>query len=375
MNDEKILKYPELTQKACIIDAENPKLVKLELDCFYLDHPVPQAQEMLDKMYQGWLKYRAILGADTDCDHLEDMYFYYYRLNCLLVAAYVTMKEGKETTKVVLDDVIGLKKCHPAVSTELAPAIELLIRVIQPEKAFLWKKQHSNSSLNEEIEVLFVLQDRLQQKFADLQPQLDFIHAAQSHLHCSLCVNGALVEAFKTCDLLYLSHCRPENLIYDLSGKPMPKVSSIDLLERKAKSENVFRWTIQLADSFYVQSQDCLEDSPRLAAFLLHQCAEHSCRALITAFRGKEKKTHDLFALNKELKQIAPEMCMVFPVEDIEGQRLLELLNLTYCQSRYQEDFVVSRDDLKILSERVSKLPKLAKTAFNKMMLLLDVAE
>lgn len=334
-----------------------------------------KTHDILDKMYHGWLQYQVLVGTYDMADGLEDMYFFYNRLRRLLIAAYVTMREGKENNKIVLDDVIGLKKIHPAVNKELAPAIELMIRVIQPEKVFLWKKQQSNLEVREEFEVLFILQDRLQQKFIDLQPQLDFIHAAQSYLHCSLCVNGALVEAFKTCDLLYLSHCRPENLIYDLSGKPMPKVSSVDLLERKAKSESTFKWTIQLADSFYVQSQDCLEDSPRLAAFLLHQCAEHSYRALITAFRGKEKKTHDLFALNKELKQIASEMCMVFPVEDIEGQRLLEFLNLTYCQSRYQEDFAVSKNDLQLLSERVCKLPKLAETAFKKMMLLLDVGE
>jgi HEPN domain-containing protein len=375
MNDEKVLKYPELTQKECEIDTENPERVKLELRVFYLDYPVHKTLDILDKMYHGWLQYQVLVGTYDMADGLEDMYFFYDRLRRLLIAAYVTMREGEESSKIVLDDVIGLKKIHPAVSTELAPAIELLIRVIQPEKVFLWKKQQSNLKVRDEFEVLFILQDRLQQKFIDLQPKLDFIHAVQSHLHCSLCVNGALVEAFKTCDLLYLSYCRPENLIYDLSGKPMPKVSSIDLLERKAKSENVFRWTIQLADSFYVQSQDCLEDSPRLAAFLLHQCAEHSYRALITAFRGKEKKTHDLFALNKEMEQIAPEMCMVFLVEDIEGQRLLELLNRTYCQSRYQEDFAISRDDLQLLNERVDRLLTLAKTAFKRIMCLLDVGE
>jgi HEPN domain-containing protein len=184
-----------------------------------------------------------------------------------------------------------------------------------------------------------------------------------------------LVEAFKTCDLLYLSYCRPENLIYDLSGKPMPKIASVDLLERKAKSESTFQWTIQLAHSFYIQSQHCLKDSPRLAAFLLHQCAEHSYRALITAFRGKEKKTHDLFALHKEMEQIAPEIIEIFPMNDMEGQRLLELLNLTYCQSRYQEDFDVSRDDLQLLIERVDRLLTLAKTAFKRIICLLDVGE
>ena len=137
MNDEKILKYPELTQKECEIDAENPERVKLELRLFYLDYPVHKTLDILDKMYHGWLQYQAILNIDTMSDELEDMYFFYDRLRRLLIAAYVTMREGEESTKIVLDDVIGLKKIHPAINTELAPAIELLIRVIQPEKVFL----------------------------------------------------------------------------------------------------------------------------------------------------------------------------------------------------------------------------------------------
>lgn len=376
MKEEQTLKYPELTQTTCVIAAENPSLVKQELDCFYLDHPAQDANDLLYKMYHGWLQYQAVLNADTDCDQLEEMDLYQYRLTRLLVAAYVTMREEKESPKVILQEGVGLVQSHPAVSPELAPVIELLIRVVQPEKVFLWRKSKGIATAEvDEVELLFLLQDRLQQKFAELQPQLDFIHAAKSHLHCNLCVNGILVEAFKNCDLFYLSHCNTENLIYDLSGKSLPQVASQDLLERKAKAESTFSWAIQLAHSFYAQSQQSVSDSPRLAALLLHQCAEHSYRALITAYRGKAKKTHDLFALNQEMEHLASGICVVFPADEEEGQRILSVLSTAYCQSRYQEDFSITEADLQELSLRVERLPALAESEFNQMMGMLDVGE
>ena len=351
MKNEQNFKYPELTERTCLMEAENPEMVKHELECFYLDHPVQPANDLLYKMYHGWLQYQAVTNVETDCDELEEMYFYHYRLSRLLVAAYVAMREVKDGKKVLLDEAIGVLGIHPSISAELKPVVELLIRVVQPEKLFLWRNQKGvEASVNDEIELLFILQDGLQQRFADLQPQLDFMTSRQTNLHCSLCVNGTFVEAFKNCDLLFLTHCIPNNLVYDATQKPMPQVAAVDLVERRAKCEVAFKWAIELAHSFFVQAGQ--SEAIRLSALLLHQCAEHSYRAIITAFRGREKKTHDLILLNKEMERMAPVMCSVFTADDVEGVRLLSLLSDAYCHSRYSEGFAISEIDLVLLREK-----------------------
>ncbi len=374
MKNEQNLKYPELTERACLIAAENPEMVKHELECFYLDHPVQPANDLLYKMYHGWLQYQAVTNVETDCDELEEMYFYHYRLSRLLVAAYVAMREVKDGKKVLLDEGKGVLESHPSISEELKPVVELMIMVVQPEKLFLWRNQKGGeASASDEVELMFILQDVLQQRFADLQPQLDFMTAGQTNLHCSLCVNGTFVEAFKNCELLFLTHCIPANLVYDATQKPMPQVAVVDLVERKSKCEVAFKWAIEMAHSFFVQAGQSKD--VRLTALLLHQCAEHSYRAIITAFRGKERKTHDLVLLNKEMSRMAPGMCSVFAADDVEGMRMLGFLSDAYCHSRYSEGFVISDVDLVLLRERVGRLPNLAEVAFKGVMGVLDFGE
>ncbi len=96
MENEQTLKYPELTQRACIIAAENPEMVKHELELFYLDHSVQAANDMLYTMYHGWLQYQVVQSADTASDELEEMYFYHFRLSRLLVAAYENINTRKK---------------------------------------------------------------------------------------------------------------------------------------------------------------------------------------------------------------------------------------------------------------------------------------
>jgi HEPN domain-containing protein/predicted nucleotidyltransferase len=93
-----------------------------------------------------------------------------------------------------------------------------------------------------------------------------------------------------------------------------------------------------------------------IAAFLLHQAAEHAYTALILCFTGYKPKLHDLEKLGKQAVSLNPEFLVVFPNKTEEEKRLFDLLKRAYVEARYERSYKITGEELDWLGERVKKL-------------------
>lgn len=369
-----VLRYPELQVRKCEWDAEDPERVQHELALFFLDYPVYAAQEMVWKMYHGWLQYQTMVTSELD--DLEELYFFHERLKQVLVAAYVRMKEEAEREEQYKNVDFALLEIPGGIPEDLLPALELLIKVVDPEQIFLSRSSTiARAELPQQFELLLMVKD-VGQKFASLQPYLDLAMLTQQHCKAKLFVRSRLEQAFKKGDLYYQLCCCAENLIYDQSKEPLPKIDFLQLQERKKELEELFDFSGAMAHSFLVQAKMNHEKGDwRMAIFMLQQCAETCCRAVIKGFTGEEKRTHEISALAKQLDKIAPGMKAALSEDKPKEQRLLKLLDAAYAKARYQESFRVSAADLERLVGMVGLLYEETLASFKEILGLVDIGE
>lgn len=96
--------------------------------------------------------------------------------------------------------------------------------------------------------------------------------------------------------------------------------------------------------------------------FNLNQSAERFYAGILLVHTGYKPKTHQLKAYRKYSKDISLELTQVFlyPIGDIEEKRLFKILNDSYLDSRYKDDYFISAEDLGKLIFRVEELERVA---------------
>jgi HEPN domain-containing protein len=346
-NIKQDLKHPEINELYRRWDVEEPERVQLELAAFFLDHTVNHTQEMLFKLYHGWLQYQAVIQGDIH--EIDDVYLFHERLSRLVVAAYVRMKEGEamENTAVKAVSAISFLDIAGGVPEELLPALQLLVKVVDPDKIFLYRYPNgAGTELTPRIELLMMVKDG-GQKFANLQPYLDLAMLGQRYCKVKLFLRSRLAQAFKDGDLYYLLCCKPEYLIYNQSKEALPLIDALQLQERREGLQKLFDFSGGMAKSFLEHAKmNKAQGDWRMAIFMLQQCAECCCRAVIKGFTGEERKTHEISVLAKQLDMIAPKMRMALGGDEAKDVRLLKLLDAAYAKARYLESFEVSNADL-----------------------------
>ncbi len=103
--------------------------------------------------------------------------------------------------------------------------------------------------------------------------------------------------------------------------------------------------------SFYAEKHEY-----KIASFLLHQAAENMLTAVALVGSLYVPKSHDLEKLMARGRQFTGEVDRPLPNDTTEEKRLFTLLRDAYVRSRYDTSFVVTPEDLSILTERVKQL-------------------
>jgi uncharacterized protein len=130
--------------------------------------------------------------------------------------------------------------------------------------------------------------------------------------------------------------------------------------ELQEKAQKDFEKWFKSANNFYkLYIHACKDESYNEAAFLLHQATERYYGAIQLVFTAYKPKTHDLEDLGNLAKACDMEFSKVFPMaSDLERNRF-DLLKRAYVDARYSDDYVITKEDLDYLSERVQLLGKL----------------
>jgi HEPN domain-containing protein len=98
-----------------------------------------------------------------------------------------------------------------------------------------------------------------------------------------------------------------------------------------------------------------------MAAFMLHQAAEQALIVLLKIMTGLHLNTHSIDRLIRCCALISDKFSGIFPRNNEKNERLFQLIQKAYIDTRYKEDYCICIDNLLILTERVRALEKLVK--------------
>jgi uncharacterized protein len=94
----------------------------------------------------------------------------------------------------------------------------------------------------------------------------------------------------------------------------------------------------------------------KLAAFSLHQAAEHLYHCVLLVVTLYSGKAHNLAFLRKKAEAIDPRLAEAWPRETKFERRSFELLREAYVKARYSKHYKISAEELVWLTERVEVL-------------------
>jgi predicted nucleotidyltransferase len=103
-----------------------------------------------------------------------------------------------------------------------------------------------------------------------------------------------------------------------------------------------------------------------LAAFNLHQAAEHAYKTLLLVFTLYNPNEHFLANLGKECEQYFPELRDLFSRETEAEKDRFKLLEYAYIGGRYDPKYRISKEDLEILAKDVKELLEITKRVCEK---------
>lgn len=90
-----------------------------------------------------------------------------------------------------------------------------------------------------------------------------------------------------------------------------------------------------------------------LSAFMLHQSAEQSLLALLSATTGFYINTHNVERLLRYGSFLAGALTALFQLQREEDKRLIRLLQKAYIDTRYGKDYSIHHSDMLQLTEKV----------------------
>lgn len=149
-------------------------------------------------------------------------------------------------------------------------------------------------------------------------------------------------------------------ILYSKENYPLAKPRKLLTQERLDKAKRYYDTWFKDANEFLIDHNNAFErESYKNSIFLLHQAAERFYMTVLLVLTDYKPKTHDLDKLNKSICVYDARFKAVFPRKTDEEERLFLILKKAYIDSRYKLDYIIEKNELVYLSERVKMLSKL----------------
>ena len=104
------------------------------------------------------------------------------------------------------------------------------------------------------------------------------------------------------------------------------------------------------ADLFRIREQN------KMAAFMLHQAAEHALHTILKITTGLQINTHNLDKLIRYCSMVSYKIPEIFPRNNEKNERLFQLLQKAYISSRYDKDYSIGAEELVLITERIRNI-------------------
>ena len=146
-------------------------------------------------------------------------------------------------------------------------------------------------------------------------------------------------------------------LLWDADGVPLAKKREPSFTEIRGLAQEGLEADYPLGEDFMEATRFFLQrEKYKVAAFQLHQTAEHFYKAFLAVFTNYRPKHHRLDRLREMGSGYARELIPVFPLADEWMKECFDILCRAYVEGRYNPDFAVTREHLEYLIPRVELL-------------------
>lgn len=123
---------------------------------------------------------------------------------------------------------------------------------------------------------------------------------------------------------------------------------------RKLRYDEIQQQAQEYFDDKFIKANEHLrmselaysENLYKQSIFNLHQAFENCYYAIRLVFTLKNNKQHNLLKLYLSVRRYSQDLGSVFSLKDTEHKRLFYLLKAAYVESRYNPQFVVTKEDI-----------------------------
>ena len=145
--------------------------------------------------------------------------------------------------------------------------------------------------------------------------------------------------------------------LYDSKRMKLAKPRKLSFKEIKQFAKDEYEINYPDGEGFLRYGKTSLNDETyRIGSFLLHQACERFYTAISLVFTNYRSKTHKLTELGARVKECSRELATIFPQNTDFEKRCFDLICRAYIEARYNKDFMVSREELTYMIQRVELL-------------------
>lgn len=287
----------------------------------------------------------------------------YEEVECLIEAGYALHLKELETESPVENQISTLKDI-----------IDCIIETCVPDKVFQLDAELSNEQKVISCQFLILLPEIHRYSFKEHEKAIQLKYPA---IRISLIFNKT-DETYKFLQHGYIFYSviyKPDKVVYSRIDDALPNFPQADINDIIKRCTYKFDKIFTTAQNFlngarYYISIDQLSTS----AFMLHQAAEHSCRALLYSLIAHVNYEHDLSRLLYRCSFCAPDLKMVFPRDSEKEKQLFNQLNNAYSDSRYKSGYEINMEDVVHLLERVEQLQTEVQQFFNENLIAFEAS-
>lgn len=205
----------------------------------------------------------------------------------------------------------------------------------------------NQSELVEEYKIWDLAEDRIALQVR--QPLNILVHTLDD-------VNNALIQG-----QYFFTDIKKQGIVlYESDKRELAEAGNLTPQECKTIAEKHYAYWHRSTKGFYFQYEYALSMGEyNIAAFQLHQSAEHCYACLLLVLINYKPYTHNLVRLNSLAISQNERIAEVFPQDTKIHRRNFQLLKKAYVDARYSEHYEISEKELLWLSERVQYLQKL----------------
>lgn len=171
-------------------------------------------------------------------------------------------------------------------------------------------------------------------------------------------VNDALIKG----QYFFTDIKREGIVLYESDKRELAEAGNLTPQEYKVIAEKYYEKWFRSTKAFHRQFEFAVSVSENnVAAFQLHQSAEHCYSCLLLVLTNYKPYTHNLVRLNSLSISQDERIAEAFPQDTKFHRRCFQLLKKAYVDARYSEHYEISEEELLWLGERVKLLQELTK--------------